>query len=119
MHCAAILKRGGARCYAPLPTLHCSNCPSCQSAAAARHWSHPQISGAILSSRAHKRGVSRSSRTLSAGCDGRVSAARRTVLMRTAKPCGPDAPTLASSYAGIVPAERRWQKSPVTGESSE
>ena len=31
------------------------------------------------------------------GCGGRVSAARRAALMRTAKSCGPDAPTLASS----------------------
>jgi hypothetical protein len=38
-------------------------------------------------------------------------------LMRTAKSCGPDAPTLASSFAGIS-ARRRWQKSPVTGEST-
>jgi hypothetical protein len=37
-------------------------------------------------------------------------------LRWTAKSCGPDAPTLASSFAGIS-ARRRWQKSPVTGES--
>jgi hypothetical protein len=29
--------------------------------------------------------------------------------------CGPDAPTLALRFAGL-PAKRRWQKSPVTGE---
>jgi hypothetical protein len=31
----------------------------------------PQISGFLCSSRTHKRGASRSSRTLGAGCDGR------------------------------------------------
>jgi hypothetical protein len=46
---------------------------------------------------------------------------------RTAKSCGPDAPTLASSFAEFLSAQpgndktisarRRWQKSPVTGES--
>jgi hypothetical protein len=44
-----------------------------------------------------KRGVSRSSRTLAVGCDGRESGARRMLLMRTAKSCGPDAPMQASS----------------------
>jgi hypothetical protein len=36
---------------------------------------------------------------------------------RTAKSCGPDASTLASSFAGLL-VERRWQKSPITGEST-
>jgi hypothetical protein len=36
--------------------------------------------------------------------------------MRTEKSCGPDAPTLASSCGAI--RKRRWQKSPVTGEST-
>jgi hypothetical protein len=36
--------------------------------------------------------------------------------LRTAKSCGPDAPTLASSFAKQF-ARRRWQTSPVTGES--
>jgi hypothetical protein len=45
-----------------------------------------------------KRGVSRSSRTLGAGCGGRFWCIRRTHRRRTAKPCGPDAPTLASSW---------------------
>src|SRR5271166_2816406 len=65
-----------------------------------------------------KRGASRSSRTLGAGCGGREGDARRAALTRTAKSCGPDAPTLASSFAGSFPAKRRWQKSPVTGEST-
>jgi hypothetical protein len=36
---------------------------------------------------------------------------------RTAKSCGPDAPTLASSFAKQF--ARRWQEGPVTGESAE
>jgi hypothetical protein len=39
------------------------------------------------------------------------------MLMRTAKSCGPVAPTLVSSSAELS-AGRRWQKSPVTGEST-
>jgi hypothetical protein len=35
---------------------------------------------------------------------------------RTAKSCGPDAPTLASSLR--FTRRRRWQESPVTGEST-
>jgi hypothetical protein len=69
-------------------------------------------------SRLDKRGASRSSRTLGAGCGGRVDDARRAALTRTAKSCGPDAPTLASSFRGLFPRKRRWQKSPVTGEST-
>jgi hypothetical protein len=41
------------------------------------------------------RGVSRSSRTLGKGCDGRGGAARRSAPARTAKSCGLDASTLA------------------------
>src|SRR5437660_7123922 len=37
-------------------------------------------------------------------------------VKRTAKSCGSDAPTLASSFA--VNARRRWQTSPVTGKST-
>jgi hypothetical protein len=37
-------------------------------------------------------------------------------LMRTAKSCGPDAPTLASRLR--FTRKRRWQKSPVTEESA-
>jgi hypothetical protein len=48
----------------------------------------------------HKRDVSRSSRALGAGCDGRLNARRRSALKRTAKSCGPDLPTLGSSFAG-------------------
>jgi len=56
-----------------------------------------------------KRGVSRSSRTWSAGCGGRGwRFRRRRFTSRTAKSCGPDAPTLASTgddashHAGMV-----------------
>jgi hypothetical protein len=58
---------------------------------------------ALPPSRAHKRGASRSSRTLGAGCGGRGSVRRarmragRMTLKRTAKSCGSDAPMLASS----------------------
>jgi hypothetical protein len=48
-----------------------------------------------------------------AGC-----ALTNALNLRTAKPCGPDAPTLASSVAEL-PASRRWQESPVTEESAE
>jgi hypothetical protein len=47
-------------------------------------------------------------------------------FLRTAKSCGPDAPTLASSLrkamkcpdGPFTPRRRRWQTSPVTGESA-
>ena len=61
--------------------------------------------------------------TLGAECGGRDGVvarfwrARRATTMRTAKSCGPDAPTLASSRRKQF-RRRRWQKSPVTGESA-
>jgi hypothetical protein len=78
---------------------------------------HPNQGLALAIPSSLTRGVSRSSRTLGTGCDGRESAARRAALMRTAKSCGPGAPTLALSLAERS-AERRWQQSPVTGEST-
>ena len=65
-----------------------------------------------------KRGGSRSSRNarwdaVDAGGDADESAD-----LRTAKSCGPDAPMLASSRVERS-ARRRWQESPVTGESAE
>src|ERR1700691_3570411 len=45
-------------------------------------------------------------------------AADESATLRTAKSCGPDAPTLASSFAEVS-ARRRWQTSPVTGERAE
>jgi hypothetical protein len=41
----------------------------------------------------------------------------RALILRTVKSCGPDAPTLASSFVKQF-ARRRWQESPVTGESA-
>ena len=70
----------------------------------------------ILSpSRLHWRGVSRSSRTLGAGCGGRKEAQRAVsaptkASSRTAKSCGPDSPTLGSSLSGDEPV-RRWRLS--------
>jgi hypothetical protein len=46
-----------------------------------------------------------------------LCAVRRTARKRTAKSCGPDAPTLASSWRRSL-RWRRWQTSPVTGESA-
>jgi hypothetical protein len=46
-----------------------------------------------------------------------VGAADESADKRTAKSCGPDAPTLASSRRKQF-RRRRWQKSPVTGEST-
>jgi hypothetical protein len=43
--------------------------------------------------------------------------ARRAAPARTAKSCGPGAPTLVSSRRDFS-RRRRWQKSPVTGEST-
>jgi len=54
-------------------------------------------------------------------------ASGREMLQRTAKSCGPDAPTLASSWRSLSRPTglrqkhirwRRWQNSPVTGEST-
>ena len=63
--------------------------------------------GSLRRSRAHKRGASRSSRTLSAGCDGlselqRAISVRTNDTGRTAKSCGPGAPTLALSLRGPI-----------------
>ena len=41
---------------------------------------------------------------MDAGCVRRASARRRMTQLRTAKPCGPDAPTLASSLRGYPQA---------------
>ena len=57
-------------------------------------------------------GASRSSRTSSAGCDGRGRAARRAARSRTVKPCGPGTPMLVLSKWRMIHL-RRWQKSPV------
>jgi len=70
----------------------------------------------IRPSRLHRRGVSRSSRTLEAGCGGREDAQRACAptkaSFRTAKPCGPVPPTLGSSFSQDVREKRRWLTSP-------
>jgi hypothetical protein len=71
-----------------------------------------------LASRALSEGRFAVVTNVGAGCGGRFGVARRAALTRTAKPCGPDAPTLASSLRMMI-RRRRWQKSPVTGESAE
>ena len=62
-----------------------------------------------------ERGGSRSSRTRGGMQWTRKLAQDEREPMRTAKPCGPDAPTLASSPREISRG-RRWQESPVTEE---
>jgi hypothetical protein len=64
-----------------------------------------------------QRGVSRSSRTLERDAMDAGGAADERVDLRTAKSCGPDAPTLASSRRRQL-RRRRWQTSPVTEESA-
>src|SRR5882757_1996809 len=58
----------------------------------------PQIKLTVCAVPAHKRGVSRSSRTLGRGCDGRTSPsaiiARRTVVVRTASLLHPRTPVV-------------------------
>ena len=105
----------------------------------------PQITPISDTVSSHSRGVSRSSwtrygmrwtrqRFARDGVAGRVErlvsdhrVCGREMLLRTAKSCGPDAPTLASSSrscdgpTGLRQNHirgRRWQKSPVTGEST-
>jgi hypothetical protein len=72
-------------------------CPSCQCAACRAIDRFPKSPAESSTSCAHKRGVSPSSRTLGAGCGGRDGVERRTTPKRTAKSCGPDASTPASS----------------------
>ncbi len=57
-------------------------------------------------------GASRSSRTSSAGCDGRGRAARRAMRSRTVKPCGPGPSTLGSSLVDDDRCRRRGLTSP-------
>ena len=83
----------------------------------------PQIKLTTLASRTHKRGASRSSRTLGAGCDGRTSPS--AILARTNGVCA-DGEVVWSwrSDAGAKVAglnesdDRRWQPSMVTEEST-
>jgi|SRR5579864_8033510 len=54
----------------------------------------------VAPSRLGKRGVCAIVTKREAGCDGRISVARRAALLRTAKSCGPGAPGLAPSVRG-------------------
>src|SRR6266436_6149867 len=84
----------------------------------------PQIKLTVSLVPAHKRGVSRSSRTLGMGCDGRTSPS--AVIARTNGVCA-DGEVVWSwrSDAGakvvktpLASHGRRWQPSMVTGEST-
>jgi hypothetical protein len=84
------------------PTVHVSTttpvCPSCQRVACVFACAVGQITSTFPRVPCPSRGAfARSSRTLGAGCGGRGGGARRVQLKRTAKSCGPDAPTLVSS----------------------
>jgi len=74
----------------------CASCPSCQSVAIRIIARTPKSLASFCASRPDQRGV-RVVTNVGAGCDGRFGNARRTMPGRTAKSCGPDAPTLASS----------------------
>src|SRR5262249_34117201 len=63
----------------------------------------------LTASRTLKRGASRSSRVLGAGCDGRGGYARRAWPARTAKSRGPGTPTLVSSFAGDLQGDGGYQ----------
>jgi len=63
-----------------------------------------------------KRGAFRDRHERWYGCGGRQQRARRARGWRTAKSCGPDASTLASSRRMI--RWRRRQESPISGEST-
>jgi hypothetical protein len=62
----------------------------------------------VVPPRLGMRGVCAIVTTREAGCDGRGRSARkslhgRLMLARTAKPCGPDTPTLVSSWRDVSP----------------
>jgi len=75
-----------------------------------------EIYGSLPPSRAHLRGASRSSRTWSAGCDGRGGVAGRAMLARFRQNCGGPVPGLSRVVGGgvrvqqsrVVLAPRRW-----------
>ena len=103
-------------------------CPSGKSAVVRENLSSPpreniplgpsgKSSLQVRASRLDKRGVRV---VTNVGCGMRwtqVAAQDERRYSRTAKSCGPDAPTLASSWRKLF-RRRRWQKSPVTGEST-
>src|SRR5271169_5396729 len=63
-------------------------------------------------SRLDKRGVSRSSRTLRRDAMDALAAQDERRLKRTAKSCGPDTPTLVSSFRRFSPAGATVAKKP-------
>jgi hypothetical protein len=77
----------------------------------------PKSAADFAASRPHKRGVSRSSRTLGAGCDGRFSFARRATLLRTGEVVWSWRPDAGVKLAEGIP-QATVAKSPVTGEST-
>src|SRR5690242_10057782 len=72
------------------------------------------ISSAL--SRLDEEGVSRSSRHVRRGCDGRGGFARRAMTSRTAKACGPGLPTLRPSCTDDVSAAMGARKPGPQGE---
>jgi hypothetical protein len=72
----------------------------------------PSIDGFFCVVPPHKRGVSRSSRTLRRDAVDALALQDEGRAKRTAKSCGPDAPTLASSFAGSIPAQATVAKKP-------
>jgi hypothetical protein len=70
-------------------------CPSCQSVAVDLK---RKSAASLAPSRLDKRGVCAVVTKREAGCDGRESCTRRVRGSRTAKSCGPDASTPASSW---------------------
>jgi hypothetical protein len=78
----------------------------------------PQIRTIIRTSRTHERGASRSSRTLGAGCGGRVSCARRTQANADGEVVWSWRSDAGAKVAGLNESDdRRWQPSMVTEES--
>src|ERR1700676_906430 len=93
-------------------------CPSCQSAATGGIDLAPKSNPYLRYPAPLKRGVC--AIVTDVGCGmrwTRAMSATTDVDPRTAKSCGPDAPTLVSSFAEVS-ARRRWQESPVTEESA-
>jgi hypothetical protein len=84
----------------------------------------PQIKLTVSAVPAHKRGVSRSSRTLGTGCDGRGSVrrnfcARRMMQLADGEVVWSWRSDAGAKFAGLNESgDRRWQPSMVTGEST-
>jgi hypothetical protein len=95
-----------------------ANCPSCQSAAPMRHCNFRKSEASSSRLVPSWRGVSRSSRTLGAGCGGREGAGDVQHLSWTAKSCGPGAhmQALSSRKAPKALRRRRWQTRVHRGE---